>query len=482
MSRATDLLGIEEENTWIVIENEGEPSDIRLLTTMGATSARGNRSSIGQFGTGLPNAIAMLLREGIDFFLFPGTTKYSFDYTSESVPTLSGGTTSIRNVRIIKGNGTPKDLGFTIDLGYNWNDLFMAFREIITNAADASDAIGNDYSRFQIRYATDDDIKGEKGKTRFYLKLTYEFAECVKKFSQRFMIKDRNYDPSVRVIPKREPGGPLRVFRKGILVGEFPQHRSLFDYNFGDDLPITDDRRIDLGDAECHIPRLIQQGDNEVVERYLQTLVNVDQNQPSFFETTRFSGYSMMSVKELGDVHRETWNKAFVKVFGDRKVMVPDVRLAAAVRAKGYDPVMVRPDMMGPLQAMGGKSVTDVLNDMEMDGRQEMPLTDKHLDAYQRVWNLIVRTGMNKGKATPPPLHGFKATMEGGGTVLAYWSPKRGEIGLSLDILTDSGEMTLYGKSTLIEEFAHYITGATDESRDLQTWAFDFAAALCNLS
>lgn len=114
--------------------NKGE-LPIKALTTMGV-SVKNNDSAIGYFGTGFKFAVATLLREGQEVHVVTGGTRYEF-FTSKEV--IRGKEFDIvvlqeRNPRI-PGGVSNQELGFTTDLGKDW-ELWQAYRELYCNALD----------------------------------------------------------------------------------------------------------------------------------------------------------------------------------------------------------------------------------------------------------------------------------------------------------------------------------------------------------
>lgn len=112
----------------IIFQNPGL-IDLRAITTMGL-NAKDTKNPIGQFGTGLKYAIAVCLREGNSFSIWRGEDEYSFFTKSE----LFRGK-SFRFVYMANKAGSPVQLGFTLDLGKNW-EIWQALRELESNCRD----------------------------------------------------------------------------------------------------------------------------------------------------------------------------------------------------------------------------------------------------------------------------------------------------------------------------------------------------------
>lgn len=109
----------------IVLKNPGL-LEIDLITTMGA-HVKETTSHIGQFGTGMKYAIAVLLREKIPFDLFIGENQYEF-YTEKK--TIRG---KEFELCYMSGPFDKTPLGFTTEFGKNW-ESWQAYRELFTNA------------------------------------------------------------------------------------------------------------------------------------------------------------------------------------------------------------------------------------------------------------------------------------------------------------------------------------------------------------
>lgn len=116
----------------IILENSGE-IDIDFIKTMGV-NVKDCDSAIGYFGTGLKYAVAVFLREGISITLFIGDTEYEFFTEPKSI---RGKAFDMCRMR---GPMDSVDLGFTTDLGKNWQ-LWQAYREIHSNCLDENGSI-----------------------------------------------------------------------------------------------------------------------------------------------------------------------------------------------------------------------------------------------------------------------------------------------------------------------------------------------------
>ena len=120
-----------KKNKNLYLYNEGELS-ILDLTTMGDSSKRDNPNTIGKFDSGLKYAIAILLRNDIEFFINSGGDIYTF---SKCVvrDDKTGKVKELINV-IVNGTETYQT-AFAVQLGHNW-EFWMAIRELYSNCLD----------------------------------------------------------------------------------------------------------------------------------------------------------------------------------------------------------------------------------------------------------------------------------------------------------------------------------------------------------
>jgi hypothetical protein len=121
-------------NQYLVFSNPGE-IDPRLITTLGVNvkAVAEGQSPIGFFGTGLKYAIAVVLRSGGQVVVNSGHRQMAF---SAAPQTIRGKEFQlVQMASSIDGPVTYTELGFTLDLGRNWQP-WMAIRELWANAQD----------------------------------------------------------------------------------------------------------------------------------------------------------------------------------------------------------------------------------------------------------------------------------------------------------------------------------------------------------
>lgn len=201
----------------MIFANPGE-LDIRAAITMGV-NVKDGVSPIGFFGTGFKYGVATLLRLGCSVTVYSGETKYTFG-TKEA--TIRG-----KLFHIVTLND--QELGFTTDLGKNW-EPWMAYRELYCNAKDEG---GDFYPEFTPRSG--------------YTTIIVEGNPIEQAHANRhkFLIGDRPVflsSPDVEIRGGKASG----VFYRGILVASDNtlSHTPCFTYNILAPVPLTEDRTL----------------------------------------------------------------------------------------------------------------------------------------------------------------------------------------------------------------------------------------------
>ncbi len=195
---------------YIEIKNKGL-LDENIIFLMGASTKTGDNTKIGQFGTGLKYSLAWLLRNNIAFKIFIGTKEVQIS----TIPLTTRG----QSFDVIKVDG--RDTSVTTNMGLDWK-AWMILRELWCNAIDEGDAHRNIV----------DGISPQEGCTNFYIQLTGEIKEAYsdwdKYFNSRLPISTSKYEGNVY----QSEGHSMKIYRKGILVKEYENTDSVFDYDF----------------------------------------------------------------------------------------------------------------------------------------------------------------------------------------------------------------------------------------------------------
>ena len=206
-----------------IFENEGT-IDLDTITTFGV-SVKETSNPIGQFGTGLKYAIAILLREGHDIHMYCGSQEYFF--WKKAMP-IRGQTFDICMMNDTR-------LPFTTDLGKHW-ELWMAFRELYSNTKDEKGEC----------WVVDDDPNGaqfvtDAGSTRFVI-TGDEFADIARERGSVFLEDNEPiYETENLEVIDSKP--TATVYARGIRVAEF-ERPLMSTYNLKGFVDLTEDRTL----------------------------------------------------------------------------------------------------------------------------------------------------------------------------------------------------------------------------------------------
>lgn len=195
--------------------------DLRAITTMGVSVKLGD-NPIGQFGTGLKYAIAVLLRTGHSVTLKTSGKAYSF----ATVPTLIRGK-EFSLVTMTDEESVCKELPFTTDYGSSW-EVWMAYRELVCNTMDE----GGEYGDKPITYPDDSTTISVSGAA---------LAECFRSHDKYFLKPNLLAEVDGMEI---HYGASSHIFYRGIRAGNL-EKPAVFTYNRVRQAKLTEDRTLD---------------------------------------------------------------------------------------------------------------------------------------------------------------------------------------------------------------------------------------------
>lgn len=268
--------------------------DPRCITTMGVSVKEGE-NPIGQFGTGLKYAIAIILRNGGDISIWRGLEELKF--TAQPVE-IRG-----KAVQVVTMNG--QELGFTTHLGAHWK-MWQAFRELYCNTVDE----GGEHAAGA--YPLLD------GVTTVIVKLE-AFAACLRELGQHVLLTKPIYDGDRAAF---HPGPSRSIFYRGIKVAEWPNEKPhKFAVNIKHEVALTEDRTL----RESY----------EVVSAVAHTVVT--SKDAGFIE--RFIGAGVGFAEHTADLK---WGNEpsveFMRVTCDRATRGEEVNRSALNIYKDYSP------------------------------------------------------------------------------------------------------------------------------------------------
>jgi len=435
-----------------MIENSGvcPPEGFTML---GVSSKRGDCDAIGQFGSGNKHGINILLRGGIQFRIFCGVNELEF----ETKPAKMGN--HIYNeVWYRFGGGRKNKLSWALEYGsLDWGEeIPMAMREFVSNALDA---VGGNAKN--VRFAIVDEPAPRKRVTRVFVELTPEVGEFYNRIGERFLHFSTTQKDEEGIIVKDSPSH-CRVYRKGVYVNTIKE-TSLFDYNFGEDVDIDESRNMSEWTIKFAIMRYIAKAPKKVI----QTVLQYTKNEIDTLETSIESGSFYLHMRKYIGV----WQEAYRELFGEALIMSREQALLAEhATRKGYSLTPLPSGLYDALKENGFPTMLDKLESFNDSGQQVLPPTEVAQATLKRVWGWIVELELTNGKECPP-LKCFRQIMQNESETMGYY--KDGTVFMNVEY--DGNDQTM------LEELSHHITGATDNSRDFQDYAFRLATEVCKI-
>jgi len=476
---------------YLMIQNKGvAPVEAFTLLGMSMTNDCDVRGAIGQFGSGNKLAINLLLRMGVKFHIYCGKTRLEF-YTEAE--TISDGLTSkeVNHVKC-KLSGTSNktiNCGWTVDWGQkDWSGEGMALREFISNAIDRTIREGEGFKQALMdnELVVSPVMKAQRraadGFTRVFIEMNdvvhRYYAELPRRFLHFSDSPNRVYES---VLPKAnrnltERKTPM-IYRCGVYVREIKEsdRPSIFDYNFNDDqLDIDECRNSSEYVTRAACAKLMAKVDADTLATIMKSMVKGEDT----FESNLDADYMLPYYVTPSDEQKAIWNEAWSAANEDGPAVMCLAGNETAVQTitkKGYSAKKIKSQSwVNAAQRMGVKHSSDILTINEAKGREIVPATDAAFEAVDTVWSWVEALGMTKGK-DKPKVGGFRELMDAEAGTMGYWEDGSDTVYIREDISTATNKFTL---KVALEEVAHYVTGSTDCSRDLQQFLFDAVVEL----
>jgi len=451
-----------------------------------------NQGVIGQFGSGNKHGVAVCLRNNLAPVVFCGTLRLDF-FTKPQTVADSKASKDFARVCVKYGGTDPgtgasrsatEDLGFVLDYGkQDWNEVALALREFVSNAIDRSIREHGDWRSVKIEIVDETRVRAKRDHTRVFLPLTPEVLAFYNTLGKWFLHFSEPESLDKAILPKANRNLGDRkaavIYRRGVRVREFEslETESLFDYNLNN-LTIDEARKASDWDVRHHCGQALASADREVLAILFAHLLNSDQ--PAWEFT--FDSYALQpnyrDSSEEGERKRRNWQAAFVQVAGDRAVLTGEGTIKQ-LEGKGYTPVKAPEGIINAAARYGVQTPASVLSNDEMSGRIITDPTDSTQAAVDFIWQIIESCGLNNGKAKPP-VKIFTSILDGGVMLSGYY--QAGVVFINGDLapagLSDVGNLPDRLLHVALEEIAHYVTGATDNSRDFQNYLLDLAVKL----
>jgi hypothetical protein len=468
---------------YLMIENPGvAPTEGYIL--FGATTKRHSDDSriIGTFGSGNKHGVALALRNSIPPTIFCGNQKMSF-YTKPVTIKGVGGETTCQRICVkfggkdITGKNTSsdKELDQTLEYGAkDWVDVSFALREFVSNAIDACYEQDLDHRMVDVSLVEENQVRAKAGYTRIFVPANYDVVEFYKNLGKWFLHFSEPELLKAAVLPKKDRNlGDKKnavIYRRGVRIREFANTDlpSMFDYNLPD-LTLNESRDSSDWDCKYYAGTAFKDTSLENTVEFIKSYVEGNK----FWEHT-FDEYSLSinyDSKEKIKVVSEKWQKALILAAGENACFSSSV-VRDIVSGKGYKPVSFPESMHNFIVKLDVTSFIKILGEDDINGITIIPPTKAVINCVDDLWAKIDLVGLNYNK--PKPVSNcFTKKTEAGSMVLGYY--KNSQIYINSDI---SEAVTDQLRDCVIEELAHYITGALDGSRDFANWLIRFAVEM----
>lgn len=448
------------------IKNPGiAPIEGFLLLGVSTTRDCGVTGTIGEFGSGVKHAINVLLRHNLKLIIYCGATRLEFQIRND---VINDGLVekSIKRVTCNAGEGWA-DTGWVLDFGaLDWQDVAMALREFVSNALDRTVRQEGSFlpalkaGRLSVEMSQP---RACAGFTQVFIEVNEDVLRFYGELPRRFLhFSDHPEQIKQIFLPKARRNlsrSGAMIYREGVFVKEIDKP-SIYDYNFSTDQLDLDESR---NSSEYAIKSVIARKFGGATFDKLVPLFQSHLEQKDTFEATLDSDYICPSWSTPQVEQEEAWQRAWEIVAGKAVLCGPSMAIAQFIKGKGRVPKCIKSQgFVDAAARLGVPTATTVLSDSERVGRKKLPATPSANKAVQIAWNWVERLNLTRGKSCPS-VGCFRETMEGGSRTLGFCD----ETGVYFadDHASGLNKMLL---QTALEEVVHWVTGATDGSRDFQ--------------
>ncbi len=460
---------------FLLIQNHGE-APVAGYTVLGYSSTRncGTEGVIGMFGSGTKNAINLCLRNGLPVWVYCGKTRLEFGVEKEIINDGLRDDT-IYHVVYRNNNAKFQRIGWSLDMGLlDWSDLGMALREFISNALDRTIREEGDIrearnaGRLSIKIIDDKDRRAKADFTRVYVALSDGVREYYGRLGKKFLhFSDNPKDATPGILEKANrnvDGKGAVIYREGVLVREL-DGVSNFDYNFSRDQIKLDECR---NSNEYYIRAACAKMVKDAEPKTLATLMKSQLDGKETFE----SGFDSDYLTDFGcptESQAARWQEAWAAAAGADTVICDSEFSKNYAEKKGHPAKQVQStSWSSAIRRAGIKSAYDVLSIDEQRGRTRVDTTVFAQAAVEWAWTLCELVDLVGGREKPE-VFCFQQVGESESQTNGYCDSEG--VHVHVDIANDGINNEL--KKTALEEVVHWVTGATDNSRDFQSFLID---------
>jgi hypothetical protein len=187
------------------------------------------------------------------------------------------------------------------------------------------------------------------------------------------------------------------------------------------------------------------------------------------FEASLDQDYILPSWETPKEEQKNNWQQAWQAVAADAVLCGPSITIAEFVEKKGYEAKTIRSSSMVAAAARFGiKTDSQVLSENEKKGKEILPATVAAQAAVDTVWSWLLKYNMTND-CEKPPVGSFRDAMNAGVRCLGLCD----DTGVYLADDQASGDVPSKAcLKTALEECLHWVTKASDNSRDMQNFAF----------
>jgi len=431
---------------------------IEGFTVLGVSTSRQHEELIGEFGSGNKHAVNVCLRHGLNPMIYCGTKRVEF-FTKPEVM----GDTTYQRVYCQISNRRPERLSVAVEYGErDWTGIDMALREFVSNAIDvAKTQYPDSHIPRGVLIDIVEELTPRQGKTVVGIPCTPEVEEWYNKLPQKFLHFDEEGRKALKkkqkILPKSE-STPPSIFRKGVLVRESGDHPSLFDYNFGEELPIDESRNLSDSAVSETVAKTIA-ADQKALEEIFR-LLPLHQE---FYER-HLGEYDLYYA-----VTRDVWEKAWKKVHGDAVVSFGNPFIDGMAREKGHRVVSLHDANWYKAIVRYIPDAISVLDNVNKKGHVYEDLTTEAQATLDQVWADLESVQLTNGKEKPQ-CRLYEDIMKPDGSETLGHYHMDGIIYVRQDYATHY--------QTFLEEVVHHVTGAYDCSRSFQDFALKLATKM----
>jgi hypothetical protein len=460
----------------LLIQNHGE-APVEGYTVLGYSSTRncGVDGTIGQFGSGAKHAVNLCLRNGLRVWVYCGKTRLEFSLEKE---TVNDGLRDddVWHVTYRKGNaGNFKRAGWILDFGVlDWDDVGMAIREFVSNAIDRTIKEESDITeaknagRLSIKLVEEDDRRAKSGFTRIYVEVNDDIREYFAHLGKKFLHFSDNPAQAKPGLIEKKTEGPAQIYRAGVWIRELTGD-SVFDYNFTvDEIKIDECRNSSEYYVKAACARRLRNAETNELSQVMEATLNNRAVVEADFDEDYMTGYG-----DLTESQSERWTNAWEAAAGPDAVVCDNQFSKDYAEKKGHPSKQMPANWAKAIRKAGVKSALDVLSVDEQRGRTQLDATPDAQAAVDWAWELCQLTGL-AGEREKPAVFCFQQLSTAEAATNGYQNAEGVHIHVDIANAGQNNEL----RKTALEEVTHWITGATDNSRDFQNFLLDTIVSL----